>query len=145
MCMLSFYIDVNPQYDRSANIVIEGRYSSLFGAFICYSHADSGIAIKLHRALETYRLPTALRKLNTNESGEIGPIFRDREYLPAGDDVSQSVRQALEKSSALLILCSPDAQKSPWVAREIRHFRELHLDKPILAAIIAGEPKFLYC
>ncbi len=122
-------------------INIEGQLSSNFGAFISYSHADSVVAKKLHNALETYRLPKSLRTLHGNDNGKIGPIFRDREDLPAGDDLSKSVKQALGQSSALIILCSPEARKSPWVAQEITLFRELHPDKPILAALIAGEPE----
>ncbi len=120
---------------------MKGQISNNFGAFISYSHADSVIAKKLHNGLETYRLPKSLRNLHDNGSGKIGPIFRDREDLPAGNDLSESVKQALEQSSALIILCSPEAQKSPWVSREITLFRELHPDKPILAALIDGEPE----
>lgn len=127
---------------------IDTIIASKFSAFISYSHADSAMAKKLHRALESYILPKYLRaKINdpTAESlpalsGKIGPIFRDREDLPAGDDLSQSVKSALQKSSSLIILCSPAAKQSPWVAREITLFRELHPDRPILAAIIHGEP-----
>lgn len=114
--------------------------TSHFGAFISYNHVDSVIAKKLHHALETYRLPKKLRELYKDNSGKIGPIFRDREDLPAGNDLSESVKQALEKSYALIILCSPESQKSPWVAREIALFRELHPDRIILAALIAGAP-----
>ncbi len=120
---------------------MKGQISNNFGAFISYSHADSVIAKKLHNGLETYRLPKSLRNLHNNDSGKIGPIFRDREDLPAGNDLSESVKQALEQSSALIILCSPEAQKSPWVSREITLFRELHPEKPILAALIDGEPE----
>ena len=119
----------------------EQQLSSNFGAFISYSHADSSIAQKLHHALETYRLPRALRKLQDNHSGKIGPIFRDREDLPAGNDLSIAVKKALSQSCTLIILCSPNARESPWVAREIALFRELHPDKPILAALIDGEPE----
>ncbi len=122
--------------------MVQGQQlSSNFGAFISYSHADSAIAKKLHRALETYRLPKALRKLDENDNSKIGPIFRDKEDLPAGNDLSEAVKKALSQSCTLIILCSPEAQKSSWVAREIALFRELHPEKPILAALIAGEPE----
>lgn len=38
------------------------------------------------------------------------------------------------------MICSPNAAASPWVAREVELFRALHPDRPILAALIAGEP-----
>ena len=37
-------------------------------------------------------------------------------------------------------MCSPDAATSPWVAAEIALFRELHPERPILAALLSGEP-----
>ena len=68
------------------------------------------------------------------------PIFRDREELPAATDLSETVREALAQSGALIILCSPHAAGSLWVAEEIEVFRRLHPDRPILAAILDGDP-----
>ena len=70
----------------------------------------------------------------------LSPIFRDREELPAATDLSETVREALAQSGALIILCSPNAAASLWVAEEIEVFRELHPDRPILAAILDGDP-----
>ena len=115
-----------------------------FKAFVSYSHADKADAQRLHRKLESYRLPEHLRNQSDKDgaaAGRIGPIFRDREDLPAAEDLSESVKAALSASEALVVLCSPDAQKSPWVAREIELFRELHPGKPVLAAILRGEPE----
>ncbi|MXO90998.1 toll/interleukin-1 receptor domain-containing protein [Pontixanthobacter aquaemixtae] len=118
------------------------RTGSRFKAFVSYSHADKAAAQKLHRKLETYRLPKHLREKagEAKDDGRVGAIFRDREDLPAAEDLTESVKQALAVSEALVVLCSPDARKSPWVAREIELFRELHPDRPILAAILRGEP-----
>jgi tetratricopeptide (TPR) repeat protein len=115
-----------------------------YRAFISYSHRDARMARWVHRRLEAYRIPR--RALPVGEGGEAGisrlvPIFRDLEDLPAADDLSTEVRAALAVSDSLIILCSPDAAASPWVAREITLFREMHPDRPILAALIAGEPE----
>lgn len=109
-----------------------------FRAFLSYSHADKTAAQKLHGRLESYRLPAHLRQAGADN--RIGKVFRDREDLPAATDLSASVRQALAASQALIVLCSPDAKASRWVAREIALFRELHPDRPILAALLNGEP-----
>ncbi len=109
-----------------------------FRAFLSYSHADKAAAQQLHRKLESYRLPGHL--LQASADRRIGKIFRDREDLPAATDLSASVRQALTASQALIVLCSPAAKDSHWVAREIALFRELHPDRPILAALLNGEP-----
>ncbi|MDZ7587874.1 MAG: TIR domain-containing protein [Parasphingorhabdus sp.] len=108
-----------------------------FAAFLSYSHADAGVAQRLHRKLESYRLP---RKMRRNGQIRLGRIFRDREDLPAATDLSESVKAALRDSAALVVICSPNAKASPWVAKEITLFREIHPDRPILAALITGEP-----
>lgn len=114
-----------------------------FRAFVSYSHADKAAAQRLHRKLETYRLPVHLRETAAaiEPDGRVGAIFRDREDLPAAQDLTESVKEALSQSAALVVLCSPDAQRSPWVAREIELFRQLHPDRPILAALLRGEPE----
>jgi tetratricopeptide (TPR) repeat protein len=117
----------------------EIRYS----AFLSYSHRDSAAGGRLHRRLETYRIPRRLVGTPTPRGtvpGRLWPIFRDRDELPAASDLSETVREALARSGALVVLCSPDAAESLWVAQEIEVFRRLHPDRPILAAIVAGEP-----
>ena len=113
-----------------------------YRAFISYSHSDAAVARWLHARLETYRLPGEIAQLMPagERKGRLGPIFRDREELPASQDLSASVRAALAASDVLVVLCSPEARASLWVKREIELFRELHPDRPILAAIVRGEP-----
>jgi tetratricopeptide (TPR) repeat protein len=116
-----------------------GRYT----AFLSYSHKDSAAAGKLHRRLESYRMP---KRLAGSETGRgrvperLWPIFRDRDELPAATDLSETVREALAESGSLIVLCSPNSAASLWVAEEIETFRALHPDRPILAAIVEGEP-----
>ncbi|NCN86164.1 MAG: toll/interleukin-1 receptor domain-containing protein [Sphingomonadales bacterium] len=114
-----------------------------FRAFVSYSHADAAIAQKLHRKIETYRLPHHLRagQIAEADNGRLGRIFRDREDLSAAEDLSESVKQALAGSQVLVVICSPDAKASIWVAREIDLFRALHPGRPVLAALVRGEPE----
>ncbi len=114
-----------------------------YRAFLSYSHKDAAAAGRLHRRLEAYRIPRRLAGRETARGpvpARLWPIFRDREELPAATDLSETVREALAQSGALVILCSPHAAASLWVAEEIRVFRELHPDRPILAAILEGDP-----
>ena len=115
---------------------------STYRAFISYSHADAPFARWLHARLETYRLPGDVARLAPagEPKGRLGPIFRDREELPASEDLSAAVRAALAASDVLVVLCSPEARASPWVRREIELFREVGPARPILAAIVRGEP-----
>ena len=114
-----------------------------YTAFLSYSHKDAAAAARLHRRLESYRVPKRLVGSDSPRGPvpqRLWPIFRDREELPAASDLSETVRTALAQSGALIILCSPDAAGSLWVAEEIETFRKLHPDRPILAAILDGDP-----
>lgn len=114
-----------------------------YTAFLSYSHKDAAAAGRLHRRLETYRLPKRLAGSETARGivpERLWPIFRDREELPAATDLSETVREALALSGALIVLCSPHSAGSLWVAEEIETFRRLHPDRPILAAILDGDP-----
>lgn len=114
-----------------------------YRAFISYSHQDGAAGRRLHRRLERYVLPKRLVGRTTPRGAiprRLGPIFRDREDLPAADSLSDEVRTALAGSACLIVICSPAAKQSPWVAREVELFRALHPDRPVLAALIAGTP-----
>ncbi len=114
-----------------------------YRAFISYSHADSAWGRRIHRGLETYALPKKLIGRVTARGdvpARLSPIFRDREELSAGVDLSAQVQDALALSDALIIICSPRSKASFWVGKEIETFRALHPDRPIFAALIEGEP-----
>jgi hypothetical protein len=115
-----------------------------FRAFVSYCHADAAFAAWLQRRLETYRLPRRLADrvapLAGQAQGRIGPVFRDRADLSAAEDLSAAVREAIARSSALVVIASPEAVRSQWVAREIALFQNLHPSSPILVALARGEP-----
>ena len=116
-----------------------GRYR----AFVSYSHADEAAAGRIYRDLELYRIPKRLVGQTTRLGvvpRRLAPIFRDRDELPASDDLSSRIKDALSGSSAMIVICSPAARASAWVAREIAAFRELCPGCPIFAALIEGEP-----
>ncbi len=120
-----------------------GGDAAKYWAFISYSHRDTRAAVALQRALETYRLPRRLIGTRT-AAGEIPaflkPVFRDRDEMEAGADLKATVREALQQSRYLIVLCSPAAARSPWVNREIIEFKKLHGEQHVLACIAAGEP-----
>ncbi|MGE0116971.1 MAG: TIR domain-containing protein [Dongiaceae bacterium] len=114
-----------------------------FKAFISYCHDDERVAAWLHRALERYPIPRSLRGQDS-PAGPIGrrlyPIFRDREELSSSGDLSASIRAALDRSDALIVVCSPAAARSRWVNEEILAFKRLGRQERIFAAIAGGEP-----
>jgi len=113
-----------------------------YRAFISYSHQDRKAAEWLHRALETYRAP---RRLATT-GGEVStrrltPIFRDRDDLSASPDLGGVIRDALDRSDALIVLCSPAAAASRWVDQEAAYFLQGHGLGQIICVISPSTPK----
>src|SRR5690349_21604992 len=95
-------------------------------AFLSYSHADSAEADWLHEQLERFRVPSSLAgKLTANGviPKRLTPVFRDRHELAASEDLGAEIRQALELSRCLIVLCSPAAAKSKWTNAEIDTFK----------------------
>lgn len=111
-----------------------------FAAFISYAHADAAIAAKLQAKLERYRLPKHIAAAHTEGQAALGQIFRDREDLAAAPSLSHAIQAAIGEAEALVVIASPEARESRWVGEEIALFRKLHPDRPILAAIVRGEP-----
>jgi len=114
-----------------------------YAAFISYNHRDRKTAAWLHRALETYRVPKPLWGRST-ALGVLGkrlpPVFQDREELAASSDLAASVRNALEASASLIVICSPDGARSRWVNEEIRAFTALGRRERIQCLICGGAP-----
>ena len=111
-----------------------------YAAFISYSHSDEKLAAWLHRALEAYRVPGPLVGKHGPLPKRLGRCFRDRAELSAADDLAREIREALEQSDALIVLCSPRSAGSQYVEEEIRYFKSLGRGARILAAIADGEP-----
>jgi tetratricopeptide (TPR) repeat protein len=117
-----------------------------YRAFISYSHVDSGFAHRLHRKLERFTLPKGVVPPGgvpneIAESRKLGRIFIDRAELVAGESLTDQVMAALASSEVLIVIASPAARKSRWVAMEIAQFRQLRPDRPVLFALIDGEPE----
>lgn len=114
-----------------------------YWAFLSYSHHDKAVAKRLQRQLETYRVPARLVGRETSQGpvpARVAPVFRDRDELHAGADLKASVQDALSRSRWLIVVCTPDAARSPWVNREIIEFKRLRGERHVLALIARGEP-----
>ena len=114
-----------------------------FAAFISYSSRDAAFARRLHGVLEGYGIPNTLGRFDLLGGGgkrnRIYPVFRDREELPAGD-LGENVEAALRASGALIVVCSPAAAASPWVAKEIEYFTGLGRRERIFCIITDTVP-----
>lgn len=114
-------------------------------AFISYSHADAAWGAWLHRKLETYRVPKSLVGTTHTRSGQpvparLFPIFRDREELPTSTDLGTMLRQALDDSRYLVVICTPRSAASKWVNEEVLHFKRSGRGNRVLCLIADGEP-----
>ncbi len=122
---------------------------SNYMAFISYRHADNKDpdaqwASWLHNKLETYEIPPDLVG-STNDRGDvipdkIYPVFRDEESLPAHHSLPHSIAYALDHSNFLVVLCSPGAVESRYVAEEIEYFKRAGHSDRIISALLVGEP-----
>lgn len=108
-------------------------------AFISYQRKDEEWADRLRSKLEHYRLPSSLRKQDLSLPKEIRPIFRDALEL-AGGVLAKEIETALQNSKFLIVICSPNSAKSPWVNKEIQTFIDLGREDRIIPFIIDGTP-----
>ncbi|WP_394761259.1 tetratricopeptide repeat protein [Phenylobacterium sp.] len=114
-----------------------------YRAFISYSHRDKTAATRLHRTVESYRIPAKLVGTTTpvgQVPRRLAPVFRDRDELPASADLGGELTAALQKSMFLIVICSPASAKSHWVDQEILQFKRMHGDTRVLALIVGGTP-----
>ena len=111
-----------------------------YDAFISYRHTepDMFVAKKVHKTLETFRIPKKIRKATGKK--KIERVFRDQEELPIGSDLGNNIETALASSEYLIVICSPRAKESDWVKREIDTFISMHGREKVLAVLVEGEP-----
>ena len=118
-----------------------------YAAFISYRHLprDQQIAIEVQKAIETYRLPQSIvpafqreSRANNGHDRHLGKCFRDEDELTATHSLPDRITKALARSSALVVVCSPDTPNSDWVKREIETFAQLHGRERIFAVLADG-------
>ena len=120
-----------------------GNTKYKYRAFVSYSHVDTKWADRIHRFLETYRVPKHLVGRPTSRGPiprRLNPVFRDRDELPSATNLGAAIDEALADSACLIVICSPDAARSRWVNEEIRKFKLLGGSDRIFSLIVSGEP-----
>lgn len=108
-------------------------------AFISYKREDEKWAKWLQKKLESYSLPTALRKQNPTLPNKIRPVFRDQSEL-SGGNLKAEIEKGLDNSKYLIVICSPRSAKSPWVSKEVQFFIDNGRSEFIIPFIIGGTP-----
>ena len=126
------------------NIVMQGtavQRNYDYAAFISYRHQpkDTEVAKALHRQLETYTIPRAMRR--DPRQKHVGKLFRDQDELPLSADLGNDIRAALDASEWLIVVCSPEYNQSKWCMAEIDYFIQSGRRGHILTVLVAGEPR----
>ena len=104
--------------------------------FISYAHADAPIARAVQKRLETYRPPKGMAV----DSPRLGPVFLDRNELPAAPHLTVTLRDALASSERLLVICTPRSAQSGYVAQEVELFTQLRGRDHVLLYVADGVP-----
>ncbi len=103
-----------------------------YDVFISYSRrADERLAALLQRELQRFAKPAFRRRALR--------VFRDDASLSANPGLWSSIEQALDTSRYLVLLASPEAATSPWVAREIEHWRATEPPDRLLLVVTDGD------
>ncbi|HET6977885.1 MAG TPA: TIR domain-containing protein [Pyrinomonadaceae bacterium] len=111
-----------------------------YRAFISYSKLDQQHAKRLHSALETYRVPKGIdAKLQRDR--RLGRFFRDDDEMGASTDLGATLRDALDSSENLILICSPHSARSRWVNAEVLHFKNTSAADRIFAVVVEGVPQ----
>ena len=103
-----------------------------FDAFISYSHAADGalapaLQTGLHRLAKPWYVSRALR------------VFRDETNLAAEPGLWPSIEAALSQSRFLILMASPEAARSQWVAKELDWWLARRHAAQLLIVQSAGE------
>jgi WD40 repeat protein len=106
-----------------------------YNAFLSYSHtADSTLAAALQSALHRFAKPWyKLRALH---------VFRDQTNLAVNPALWSSIREALDQSLYLILLASPEAAASPWVAKEAEYWIGKNGTAHVLLVLTGGALKW---
>ncbi|MBQ3276801.1 MAG: hypothetical protein IJH47_07095 [Oscillospiraceae bacterium] len=92
---------------------------------------DAGTAERLADSLRRYRPPAVAA----------GSDYQRRISVDAtGSPVDTPVRQLLDDSRFLVVLCSPEAKSHPGILDRLAYFRVNHDSEHIAAVLVEGEP-----
>jgi len=111
---------------------VAGGWGVGYDVFISYSHAgDDLLSERVQDGLSKFAKPWWRRRaLN---------VFRDRTALSANPGLWSSIAEAIDDSRYFLLLASPEAASSSWVAREVAQWRARRGSDGMLVLLSDGE------
>lgn len=102
---------------------------------IVSARSDAETAERLAESIRRYRLPSGIAPLRSN--ADYHNIVLDTQEA----DLEGQIREQLENSRCLVLLCSPDAKRSPAVNQRLAAFLDTHDRSALIAVIVRGEPQ----
>lgn len=120
------------------------EYTALkYRAFMSCTQLDQPWGRWLQNALEKHRIDNDLVG-HWTPAGRVPktlrPIFHDCTDVPAGQPLTEQTLSALQAARFLIVLCSPEAVKSPRINEEIRCFNAMGRANRVIPVIVDGEP-----
>lgn len=108
-------------------------------AFISYKSDDLKEAWALKKKLDGYKLPTLLCKQYEKERKPTYEAFLDKTNIQPGD-LTDEMRENLDNSHYLIVVCSPRSAKSDYVKAEIEWFTRDGRENEMFLFIIESDP-----
>ena len=116
----------------------EQRYK--YYAFISYKSDDLKEAWRLKKKLDGYKLPTLLCKQYHKARKPTHEAFLDKTNIQPGE-LTKELRENLDNSHYLIVVCSPRSATSEYVTKEIEWFTRNGRENEMFLFIIDSDPK----
>lgn len=108
-------------------------------AFISYKSDDLKEAWALKKKLDGYKLPTVLCKQYEKKRKPTHEAFLDKTNIQPGE-LTKELRENLDNSHYLIVVCSPRSAKSEYVTAEIEWFTRNGRENEMFLFIIESDP-----
>ncbi len=108
-------------------------------AFISFQSADAKEALWVQKAIEGYRLPTAVSRSHSLPK-KMPPCFCYLNDINLSEELMQELKLRMEQSQYLIVVCSPRSAKSTFVNGGIDYFVNLGRRDRIIPLIVDGIP-----
>lgn len=108
-------------------------------AFISYKSDDLIEAWSLKKRLDSYKLPTILCKQYNKKRKPTHEAFLDKTNIQPGD-LTDELRENLDNSRYLIVVCSPRSAESKYVTEEIEWFTRNGRENEMFLFIIESDP-----
>lgn len=118
-------------------VTTDKRYR--YFAFISYKSDDLKEAWALKKKLDGYKLPTVLCKQYEKKRKPTYEAFLDKTNIQPGD-LTQELKDNLDNSHYLIVVCSPRSAKSDYVKAEIEWFTRNGRENEMFLYIIESDP-----